>query len=115
MATSLWSCRRRTVVLTKNLAGLGRPLQAEAPGIDAVEGAILAVAGPTDRKVARGVHGHGGLVLQARRVLVDQELVAFSLAELIVDAGVDPRRILRSLAGPDDHKVAGGVHGHGRR
>ena len=110
MATSLLSWRFLTVVLTRISLPMRLALDVEAPGVDAVAVAVLAVAGPSDDEVAVGVHRHGGLVLHVLRNLVHAELIADRHAELVVDAGVDAGVVGRPLAGPDDDEVAVGVH-----
>ena len=88
-------------------------LDVETSGEDAVQVAVLSVAGPGDDEVAVGVHGHFRHILDVDDGLIHEERVAHGIAGLVVDAGVDAPLVLVALARPNDHEVPIGVHGYG--
>src|SRR6185369_4903262 len=82
---------------------------------DALAGAVLQRALPHDDEVAGGIGGGGRTRLIVRRVRVDTELGAYGRTGACEPLTVDavPRAVL-GPAVPNDHEVAGRIHGNRR-
>ena len=86
-------------------------------GIDSPSAAVLAIALPGNHKVAGVVHGNGRILLVVTLLRVHAELAAKAVRRRAVSLGINAPRIrVLVVAGPGNHEVARGIHGHvGRR
>ena len=87
----------------------------EPASVNAPATAVLEEAGPSDDEVAVAVHGDVRVHLIVEAVCVNAEFSAQKDARGVVPLADDSpftafARV--TIGGPDDHEVAGGVHGH---
>jgi hypothetical protein len=113
------ACHGRVVLVARGidvdleLGSLGDAGPVEAPGEDAKVGAVLVLALPGNDEVAVARHGHGRVVLVARAVDVDLELVCLGDAGGVEAAGEDAVGpvLVRPVPGDDEGAVARHAHG----
>ncbi|MGL4464381.1 MAG: hypothetical protein ACRC1K_19690 [Planctomycetia bacterium] len=102
-------------VLTRNSSPPRDAEGVEASGVDAVKGAVLEVALPSDDEIAVGVHRHARFDLDVRGGGSDAELAPLRDAGGVVASGDDVQvGTVRAVAGPGDDEIAVGVQRHAR-